>query len=114
MLRWMRGKILKDPIFNNTIQAQLNMVSVKEKMKEYKLCWWGHVQRRHSEVIFRIYIKLFYYYIKRGRGRPKKISFETIKKDMEELELSNYITYDKTKGKERIRIPDLNSLRACK
>lgn len=89
------------------------MVPIDKKMKEY-LCWLGHVQRRHLEAIIRIYTMSFYHYIKRGIGRLKRISIETIRKDKEELELSSYIAYDNTKGKERIRTPDLNSFRACK
>ena len=53
----------------------------------------------------------FCQHIKRGRGRPKRTWIELIRKDIEKLELSIYMVYDKMKWKERIRNPDLNSLK---
>lgn len=40
----MYGKTLTDRIPNN-IGTQLMMIQIEEKMREYKLYWFGHVQR---------------------------------------------------------------------
>lgn len=48
--------------------------------------------------------------MKNGWGRSKRTWMKTIRKDMENLELSNDMVYDKIKWKEKIHNPDFNLL----
>lgn len=51
----------------------------------------------------------FLHCVKKGRVEPKEIWMETIRKDMENLELSIDMIYARMKWKERIYYPALNS-----
>jgi hypothetical protein len=42
----------------------------------------------------------------RGKGRPKKIWMEVIRRDMSLLDLDESMTVDRKKGKERIYVDD--------
>lgn len=48
--------------------------------------------------------------MKNGWGKSKRTWMKTIRKDMENLELSNDMVYDKIKWKEKIHNPDFNLL----
>lgn len=39
-------KYFNEQISNNTIRAQLKVVPIEKKIREYKLRWIKHVQRR--------------------------------------------------------------------
>ncbi|KAK8945141.1 hypothetical protein KSP39_PZI008197 [Platanthera zijinensis] len=54
-------------------------------MREARLRWFGHVQRRSLETPVRPCESLVNRHVKRGRGRPKKTWNETIRKYVEEL-----------------------------
>lgn len=44
MLRWMNGKTRKDRIRND--RGSLSVAPIGDKMRERRLRWFGHVQRR--------------------------------------------------------------------
>ena len=46
MLRWMSGYTLKDRIRNDHIRERVGVAPISEKMREYRLRWYEHVQRR--------------------------------------------------------------------
>ena len=54
MLRWMSEYTLKDKIRNNHIRERVEVAPISEKMREYRLRWYEHVQRRELDVIVRI------------------------------------------------------------
>ena len=54
MLRGMSGYTLKDRIRNDHISERVGVAPSSEKMRDYRLRWYEHVQRRDLDVIVRI------------------------------------------------------------
>ena len=54
MLREMSGYTLKDRIRNDHIRVRVGVAPISEKMRNYRLRWYEHVQRRELDVIVRI------------------------------------------------------------
>jgi len=54
-------------------------------MVETRLRWFGHVERRLVDLVVRRVDQMEGSQITRGRGRPRKNTRETIKKDIEIL-----------------------------
>ena len=58
------------------------MVSIDEKMRESRLRWFSHVQKRTINAIVRKSELIQVEGTKKGRGRPKITLIKVIKKDM--------------------------------
>ena len=54
MLRWIIGVSLKDHVMSEKIRAELGVAKIRDKVKEARLRWFGHVERSDS------YIKIAY------------------------------------------------------
>ena len=54
MLRGMSECTLKDRIRNDHIRERVGVAPISEKMRDYRLRWYEHVQRRELDVIVRI------------------------------------------------------------
>ena len=63
---------------------------------EFCLKWFGHVGRKHVEVQVRRVNQMEGSSIARGRGRPRKVIGETIKKDLDFSALTVDMIYDGT------------------
>ena len=72
ILRWMCGKTRSDRIWNERNRKMIEVAPIEEKMRENRLQWFGHIQRRpinahvmKSDAIHHIEGNA------RGQGRPK-------------------------------------------
>ncbi|PHT70422.1 UPF0235 protein, partial [Capsicum annuum] len=64
-------------------------------MREARLRWFGHVKRRGMDAPVRRCERLALDGFRRGRGRPKKYWGEVIRRDMEQLQLTEDMTLDR-------------------
>ncbi|XP_050512290.1 uncharacterized protein LOC114325734 isoform X1 [Diabrotica virgifera virgifera] len=80
-LRWMSGVTKKDKIRNEYITESLGLAPIDAKMRDHRLRWFGHVQRRDVNHPIRRKAEVQIHGRSR-RGRPKKPWGETIGQDM--------------------------------
>ena len=72
MLRWMCGHTRMDKIRNDDIREKVHVAPIDDKMREARLRWFGHVQRRSPDAPVSRCERLVVEGTRRGRGRPKK------------------------------------------
>jgi hypothetical protein len=72
MLRWICGHTRKDRIRNDDIMNKLGVAPIQEKLVQYSLRWFGHIQRRLPEAPVRNGILSRPENIRRGRGRYER------------------------------------------
>jgi hypothetical protein len=106
MLRWMSGHTRKDRIHNEVIRGKLGVAPIEDKMREHRLRWFGHLQRRPLEAPVRRCEAWDVEPIKRGRGRPKKCWKETIKRDLKYLDLTPQMTQHRSEWRQKIHVAD--------
>jgi len=46
MIRWICGHTRLDKIKNEVIKRKIEVASIEDKMREARLCWFGHIRRR--------------------------------------------------------------------
>ncbi|KAF3647161.1 putative peptide/nitrate transporter-like [Capsicum annuum] len=95
MLRWICGLTRGDRVRNETIREKVGVTSVECKMREARLRWFGHVKRRDMDALVRRFERLALDGFREGRGRPKKYWGEVIRRDMEQLQLTEDMTLDR-------------------
>ncbi|KAM1689870.1 hypothetical protein TB2_031123 [Malus domestica] len=90
MLRGMCGHTRKDKIGNEDIRGKVGVAEIVGNMRENRLrCDYGtEVQGR------------------RGRGRPRITLEETLRKDLEYLDLTEDMTQNRAQWRSRIHIAD--------
>jgi hypothetical protein len=49
MLRWICGHTRRDRIRNDDILDKLGVTPIQQKFIQYRLWWFGHIQRRQPE-----------------------------------------------------------------
>ncbi|PHT36060.1 Protein CCA1 [Capsicum baccatum] len=84
-------------------EAGVGVAPVECKMREVRLSWFGHVKRRDTDAPVRRCERLAMDGFRRGRGRPKKYWGEVIRRDMEQLQLTEDMTLDRKVWRARIR-----------
>jgi len=92
----MSDKTRHDRIMNDTIRERVGVAPIVEKLVENRLRWSGFVERRPVDAVVRRVDQMEESHVKRGRGRPKKIIREIIRKDLEVNELDSNLVYDRT------------------
>ena len=94
MLRWM-CKTRMDKVRNKDIRWLVGVVSIKDKMRENRLWWFGHIGCRSRDAPVRKVEKIDFAQGKKLKGRPKMIWMEVIKNYMKLLELEERIVVDR-------------------
>ncbi|XP_061621461.1 uncharacterized protein LOC133474126 [Phyllopteryx taeniolatus] len=81
MLRFALGVTRLDKIRNELIRGTAKVRCFGDKVRESRLQWFGHVQRRESEYIGRRMMRMELPG-KRARGRPKRRLMDVVREDM--------------------------------
>ena len=79
MLRWMCGNTRKDKVRNEDIRTKIDVTSIKEKMRENCLRWFGYVRRRLTDALVRRVEHVKLRLVKRAQRRLKKTWMEVIR-----------------------------------
>ena len=106
MIRWMCGNTRRDKVRNEDIRTKIGVASIKEKMRENRLRWFGHVRRRPTDAPVRRVERIKLGQVKRAQGRPKKTCMEVIRQDIEAKGLSEGILLDRNEWRKLIHVPD--------
>lgn len=53
MLRWLCGHTRLDKVRNEVVRSKVGVTNIKDKMREVRLRWFGHVQRRQLTALVR-------------------------------------------------------------
>ena len=72
MIRWICGHARLDKIRNEVIRDKIRVASIEDKMRDVRLCWYGHIRRRPRDAPVRGCETIECPDYKRSRGRPKK------------------------------------------
>ncbi|KAM1191811.1 hypothetical protein ACFX2G_012464 [Malus domestica] len=106
MLRWMCGHTRKDKIRNEDIRGKVGVAEIEGKRRENRLRWSGHVQRMPTDAPVRRCDHGTKVQGRRGRGTPRKTLEETLRKDLEYLDLTEDMTQNRAQWRSRIHIAD--------
>ncbi|KAM1080085.1 hypothetical protein ACFX2B_014574 [Malus domestica] len=98
MLRGMCGHTRKDKIGNEDIRGKVGVAEIEGKMRENRLRWFGHVQRRSTDTPVRRCDYGTEVQGRRGRGRPRKTLEETLRKGLDYLDLTEDMTQNRAHG----------------
>ena len=105
MLRWICGKNMMDKIRNQEFREKLGVTPLSAKIRENRLRWFGHVQRKiHDAPVRRI--ECIIVEGKRSRGRPRRTWEEQIKSDLHELHLFKDLTRNRASWQRLIHVLD--------
>ena len=53
MLHWMCDNTMRDKVRNEDIRTKIGVSSIKEKIRENRLRWFGHVRYRPTDILVR-------------------------------------------------------------
>ncbi|KAK3537397.1 hypothetical protein QTP70_008857 [Hemibagrus guttatus] len=105
MLRFSLGVTRLDRIRNEYIRGTAHVGCLGDKVRETRLRWFGHVQRRESEYIGRRMLDMELPG-RRQRGRPKRRYMDGINEDMKLVGASVEDAEDRDRWREMIRCGD--------
>ncbi|PKA57161.1 ataxia telangiectasia mutated family protein [Apostasia shenzhenica] len=95
MLWWMCGYTRKDRMRNEYIQKKVGVAPIEDKLRESRLRWFGHLNRRPIEAPVRKIELLNFAHVQRGRGRPKKTWQKIIRSDLSYLHLDKNLVINR-------------------
>ena len=104
-LRRIKGVTLKDKVKSVDIRKELGVSGIQEKVREMRLCWYGHMQRIEENNEVRA-VGDMRVPGKRPRGRPRGRWMDCIRRDMEALRITLEDAQDRTFRKSKIRAAD--------
>ena len=109
MLKSMFGVTRRDRCENYYIREEFHVHCVEQNMRENRLRWFGHVNRKgREEVVSRV--RAMELGGKRSRGRPKQTWDRVLKKDMELCCLRPEMASDRNEWRMSIKMPTLGKL----
>ena len=106
MLRWICSYTRRDRIRNDDIRKRVGVAPIEEKFVQHRLRWFGHLQRRPPEAPVSSGIISRFISTRRGRGRPRLIWEEAVKKDLKEWNVSKELVLDRSAWKLAIHVPE--------
>jgi hypothetical protein len=80
---------------------------VEEKLVQYRLRWFGHIQRRSVEASVRSGVIRQSGNEKRGRGRPNLTLEESVKRDLKDWCITKELALDRREWKLAIHVSEL-------
>ncbi|KAL7248052.1 hypothetical protein ACSBR2_002871 [Camellia fascicularis] len=95
MLKWMCGKTRQDRIRNGCIRKWVGVVPIEDKLRENRLRWFGHIQRRPTEAVVKRCDTITVDGSVRGRGRPRLTLVSVANRDMDFFKLTNEMASDR-------------------
>ena len=104
MLRWILGLTLKDRKRNDDIRRIIGVACITDKVREARLRWYGHIQRREDDCVKRILEADVHG--QRSRGRQRKRWTDVVKCNMEDLWLTVEDTGNRAEWRRRTRVAD--------
>jgi len=107
MIRWMCGYTRMERIRNEVIRDLVKVAPIKDKMRETRLRWFGHVKRMSVDAPVRGCKRINTPVGKRGKGRPKKSLDKVIREDLKVVGLTEDMALDKRLWRDRIKVLDL-------
>ena len=111
MLRWARGKTRLDHVTNLDIWKEAHMYPMGESLREKRLRWCGHVQRRDKDDATRKILPMTVDG-KQNRGRPKLRWRDLVKEDMARNRMTTKMAEDRKHWYVRIQAGRLRSVEA--
>ena len=111
MLRWARVKTRLDHVRNVDIWKEAHMYPMAEFLRENRLRWFGHVQRRDKDDATRNILQMEVDG-KRNRGRPKLRGRDLVKDDMARNQVTTEMAEDRRHWHVMIRAGTLRSVEA--
>ena len=82
MVRWELGVTTKDKIRNEYVRGTLKIAKLGDKLRNARLCWYGHVKRREEDYVGKKMMEMTVLG-RRKRGRPGRRWIDLVREDME-------------------------------
>ena len=101
MLRFSLGVTRNDRIENRYIRGTAHVRRLGEKLREGRLRWYGHVQRKDAGHVGKKVMDMDFPGTRR-RGRPKRSYMDTVKEDMRAVGAEEEDVYNRGKWKRMI------------
>ena len=105
MLRFALGTTRVDKIRNQYIRGTSHVERMGSKIREARLSWFGHIQRREEDYIGRRMMEMELPG-RRKRGRPKRRFMDVVEEDMRVARVRREDVFDRKFWKQRIRCGD--------
>ena len=111
MQRWAREKTRLDHVRNVDIWKEAHMYPMAKLLREKRLRWFGHVQRRDTYAATRKILQMTVD-VKRNRARPKLRWRDLVKDDMAKSQMTTEMAEDRRHWHVMIRASTLRSVEA--
>ena len=105
MLRYSLGVTKLDKIRSEYIRGTAHVRRLRDKLREGRLRWYGHMMRREEEYIGKRMLRMELPG-RRKRGRPKRRFMDAVKEDMRVAGVTDDVVWDRLEWRRKIRCGD--------